>query len=60
MIETEILNIVSTYGVLGLWTGWLLLQHNRHQKEFKVIVENNTKALAEFKYISTECKNRNA
>lgn len=44
------------YGVLGLWTLSLLFEKvNFHKKQNKLI-ENNTKALVEFKMVSENCR----
>jgi len=37
--------LLKDYGVLGLWTGTLLLDRYGFQKKIMKIVENNTKAL---------------
>ena len=51
--------LIANYGVLGAWTLWLLYQQQDYKKDMKIIIQNNTKAMAEFKYISSECKYKN-
>jgi len=51
--------LLANYGVLGAWTLWLLYQQNDYKNDMKIIIQNNTKAMAEFKYISSECKYKN-
>jgi len=56
MIEENLVNILSNYGVLGLWTGVLLLERYNSQKNIMKIISSNTEALIKVKEVMNKCQ----
>ena len=52
MIEEYLIN----YGVLGVWTITLLWDKLKSQEKTNKVIENNTRALYEFKTTISKCK----
>lgn len=58
MMEEVIINTLSNYGVLGLWTMMLIYERFKQQKELKNTIENNTVALTRFYEVTKKCSRR--
>jgi len=41
----DFIELLLNYGVLGLWTAWLIYEKSGFEKKISVVIENNTNAL---------------
>ena len=63
MIETEMMSILSQYGLLGIMFGllvyavkYLASRDETRDKEMKIVIENNTVALTRFVETTKKCE----